>query len=179
MNKYSYISDGIKYIRVSKAKARKHYNTNAGIIAFCPCNLNPGSQWGVVSYITPWERENGETFDKLVNAFEFYNCTNNETGKRAAFYIADNETLVDIKTMFRFGRMTKCEKQVIEFLNNEYTFCGTFTELTAALDRNVTDISNVRKTVLGLEKRNIIHITQYNNEDFKIFSLCDDWEKRL
>ena len=46
---------------------------------------------------TPWHLEinvnknfegyNGVSFEKAVNAFEIYNCTDNETGRYTAFYI--------------------------------------------------------------------------------------------
>ena len=39
--------------------------------------------WGYPPHLN-WEPD--QDFDKVVNAFEYYNCTNSETGYYAAFY---------------------------------------------------------------------------------------------
>ena len=36
-----------------------------------------------------FSNECGDPFDKVVNAFEYYNCGYNETGLYAAYYIDD------------------------------------------------------------------------------------------
>ncbi len=48
-------------------------------------NLVPGGMWGNGCIIT---KEEGRTFDQVLNAFEYYNC-NNETGNYTAFYIEE------------------------------------------------------------------------------------------
>lgn len=70
------------YIRVSKRKARKIFE-NGDAIYFCPVNLRPGKPYHpeILYYNT------GLRFNYAVDSFEFFNCTNTETGKYAAFYI--------------------------------------------------------------------------------------------
>lgn len=72
--------------RISKTVARKLYNTGRDVL-FIPCNLNPENNFYNLGI---WENKKlasqYDSFEKLVNSFEFYNC-NNETGKYTAFYI--------------------------------------------------------------------------------------------
>lgn len=79
MNKYTI--DG--YTRISKARARKMFN-NGETVYFCARNLRPGKPWYPESAINKERAFN--TFENVVNAFEFYNCVNSETGKYTAFY---------------------------------------------------------------------------------------------
>ena len=85
MNRYI-ISDDVKktrYERITKAAARKLFN-NGGKIYICACNLRPGWPW----YPEIWiDNSVDPDFEKHVNAFTFYNCINNETGKYASYYI--------------------------------------------------------------------------------------------
>jgi hypothetical protein len=81
-----------RYKRINKTTARREYTAGKKIV-FCPSNLRPFSFWNP-QFITDKATEeeiNGEPqdFDKIVNAFEYYNCTNTETGKYTAFYIAE------------------------------------------------------------------------------------------
>lgn len=66
--------------RINKAQARKIYN-NGGSVTIVPCNLRPG-MWGV-----DISNAGGYTFDQVVNAFSYYNCTGSEVGRYPAFYI--------------------------------------------------------------------------------------------
>lgn len=72
--------------RISKTVARKLYNAGYNVL-FIPCNLNPENNFYNLGI---WENKNlagqYDSFEKLVNSFEYYNC-NNETGKYTAFYI--------------------------------------------------------------------------------------------
>lgn len=72
--------------RISKTVARKLYNAGRDVL-FIPCNLNPENNFYNLGI---WENKTlvgqYDSFEKLVNSFEFYNC-NNETGKYTAFYI--------------------------------------------------------------------------------------------
>lgn len=72
--------------RISKTAARKLYNAGRDVL-FIPCNLNPENNFYNLGI---WENKmlvgQYDSFEKLVNSFEFYNC-NNETGKYTAFYI--------------------------------------------------------------------------------------------
>lgn len=71
----------------NKGTARKLFRQGTKIILF-PCKANITSPWwsgGVVIC-----REDGDTFDHLVNAFEFYNC-NAEVGYYAHYYMEEGE----------------------------------------------------------------------------------------
>lgn len=76
------------YMRISKRAAKKIWNNgeNETVIYFCPVNLRPGWPWNpeIAFYKT------GENFEKSVAAFEYYNCTCNETGRYTAFYIMED-----------------------------------------------------------------------------------------
>ena len=83
MNNYSYTKDGFTFRRVNKAKARAAYNNGLSVV-FCPCNLRPGSIWHPETILN---NKSGETFETALNAFEYYNIRDNETGRYTAFYI--------------------------------------------------------------------------------------------
>ncbi len=80
----NYNFTGLK--RINKTIARKIYN-NGGEVLFIPCLLNPLNNFYCLGI---WENKDlqgqYDSFDNLVNHFEWYNC-NNETGKYTAFYI--------------------------------------------------------------------------------------------
>lgn len=69
----------IKYKRVNKTTARRAFNEGC-VVVLCPSNLRPFSPWhneaGVIK-----DRCEGADFEKVVNAFSYYNCINNETGR--------------------------------------------------------------------------------------------------
>lgn len=74
--------------KINKAAARKLFSKHKEFW-IVPCNLRP--EYGVLIGATGHtydEIESGfkNTFDKLVNQFEYYNC-NNETGRYSAFYL--------------------------------------------------------------------------------------------
>ena len=79
-----YTIDG--YTRVSKARARKMYN-DGETVYFCACNLRPGKPY--FPEIAVNKEYDFQMFENRINAFEFYNCTCNETGRYAAFYIKE------------------------------------------------------------------------------------------
>lgn len=96
MNKYSFRDcNGRTWERVNKSRARNAYN-NGLTVLFCPVNLNPFSEYytsvminisddidiGISSRFT---KEN--SFERVLNAFDYYNCTDNETGHYTAFYL--------------------------------------------------------------------------------------------
>ena len=75
------------YSRISKARARKEFNMGNDVYIM-PVNMSPVNGW-VLPYcanIFAWYTESN-SFDSIVNAFEFYNCNGGEMGKYAAFYI--------------------------------------------------------------------------------------------
>lgn len=70
-------------IRINKPTARKLFRQGKVIHLF-PCKANIDSPWwngGVQISL-----EDGDTFDHLVNAFEWYNC-NCETGYYTHYYV--------------------------------------------------------------------------------------------
>ena len=79
MNEYS----GKCFTRISKAAARKMYESGAEVFAL-PCKLNPEGL-----YFKPFgfqkDEESGALFDSVVNAATFYQC-NYECGYYLAFY---------------------------------------------------------------------------------------------
>lgn len=87
MRQYTFTENGFTFERVDKKQARKAYN-NGLTVRFCPCNLRPGSPFRFdMDMNRAQENCAGVDFEKLLNAFEFYNCTNTETGRYTAFYI--------------------------------------------------------------------------------------------
>lgn len=85
MRKYN--DNGLE--RVSKKTAERLYNMGFKVL-FCPCNLSPVSPWGVGVWM---DNSGGEGFNRLINEFEYYNCTNAETGKYTAFYVGEMKGL--------------------------------------------------------------------------------------
>lgn len=79
MRKYN---DG-RYARITKTEARRRFDSGEAI-ALCASNLRPGAPWNPEVIV----KRGGfyEHFDNKVNCFEFYNCINSETGRKAAFY---------------------------------------------------------------------------------------------
>lgn len=73
------------FARINKKQARAAYN-NGLTVVFCPCNLHPFTNAGFGCDVN---RETSERapFETVLNAFEWYNCANTETGKYTAFYI--------------------------------------------------------------------------------------------
>ena len=71
-----------RYIRISKAYARRYYNAGQSLF-FCPVNLTPENSPALL--YEPFDRS--LPFDVHVSLFEVYNCTTIETGRYTAFYI--------------------------------------------------------------------------------------------
>lgn len=87
MRKYNFSVDGFNFERITKKAARIAYN-NGLTVLFCPVNLRPGSFWRLDMPMNKAQLNcAGVTFEKLLNEYEFYNCTNSETGRYTAFYI--------------------------------------------------------------------------------------------
>ena len=81
--------NGVIYRQIYKKEARKLYNEGKDIVC-CACNLRPFGMFGlecVISqqYYLDWTED---SFDKAVNSFEFYNCTDSYTGRYASYYVA-------------------------------------------------------------------------------------------
>lgn len=88
MHKYTFKDKtGAAYTRVNKAVARKAWN-NGEQLLMVPARVRPDNMWGIgVIVETGSGSRPGESFDKFVNEFEYYNCSYNELGKYAAFYL--------------------------------------------------------------------------------------------
>ena len=72
------------YKRITKRTAIKLYEMGQPVL-FCPVKLIPGGVWGSGCIVT---KEEGRTFEQVLNAFEYYNCSNS-TGCYTAFYIKE------------------------------------------------------------------------------------------
>ena len=79
MNAYN----GSRYERITKAAAKKQYESGAEVYA-APCKMNPESVW-----FSPFgfqiNEENGADFQNVVDAATYYQC-NYETGYYLAYY---------------------------------------------------------------------------------------------
>ena len=82
MRKYIFSNEGNTWERVTKKQARAAYNSGLTIL-LCPSKMRPFTPWHLEAYV-----DNGfcDTFDAVVNGFEYYNC-NSETGRYTAFYV--------------------------------------------------------------------------------------------
>lgn len=87
-NSYIY-KGGREFKRVTRTKAKALYNMGKAVL-LVPCNLNPDSLF--VGLYDLRKEENETPFETAVNAFEYYNCINTETGRYTAFYIP-NKTI--------------------------------------------------------------------------------------
>ena len=87
-NLYIY-KGGLEFKRITRAKAKALYNMGKAVLLI-PCNLNPANIF--VGFYDLRKEDNETPFENAVNAFEYYNCTNNETGYYTAFYIP-NKTI--------------------------------------------------------------------------------------
>ena len=75
--------NGFEFKRINKQKARKAFD-NGLIVVLTPCKMNPhfiGAAW----YETNRNHVTHD-FDKMVNAFEYYNCIE-EVGRYASYFI--------------------------------------------------------------------------------------------
>lgn len=85
MNNYTFNLNGFEYMRISKRKARTLYNIGFEVL-LNPVNFRLDNFWQTY-FIAQKGTENKRDFDTLCNAFEYYNCNDNESGKYTAFYI--------------------------------------------------------------------------------------------
>lgn len=91
MRKYTFTEKGFAFERIDKKTARAAY-MNGLTIVICPCNLRPFTPWHNEQALNRKSREHfavdeigvKNDFNGWLNSFEYYNCTNAETGKYAA-----------------------------------------------------------------------------------------------
>ena len=75
---------GREFKRITRTKAKALYNMGKAVL-LVPCNLNPNNIF--VGFYDLRKEDSKTPFESAINAFEYYNCTNNETGRYTAFYI--------------------------------------------------------------------------------------------
>ena len=97
MNNYEFTDkSGATYKRINKKQAGREYLAGNTII-LCPCNLRPFSPWAPEFPLNRKMREQfiideigaKNDFYNYVASYEYYNCTNSQTGKYTAYYIAE------------------------------------------------------------------------------------------
>jgi len=96
MNQIQARDGNTMFKRVSKAAARKLYESGAPVV-LCPVKLFPFGGFRP-SFLVQRNKAEEESrakygldvpgFNDVVQDFEWYNCNLNETGKYAAFYVA-------------------------------------------------------------------------------------------
>lgn len=77
------------YTRISKIEARKRH-MQGKIVLMIPSKLHPDN-----IYMAALKMNNQESFDIVLNAFEYYNC-NRESGKYTSFYILSDNTKMGV-----------------------------------------------------------------------------------
>lgn len=85
MRQYTYTYGGRTYTRISKAKARAAYNAGLEVV-ICPVNLKTGALWYQEAHVDK-ESSGNESFENLLNAFEFYHICKTKANRYTAFYI--------------------------------------------------------------------------------------------
>ena len=74
-------NDGNNWIRISKAQAKKLFESGQNIV-FCPCKSRP---FGWIPSGIVMEKDDYESFQERVSSFKLCLC-NAETGKYVSFY---------------------------------------------------------------------------------------------
>lgn len=110
-NVYIY-KGGREFKRVTRTTAKKLYNMGKAVL-LVPCNLNPDGLF--VGLYDLRKKESETPFETAVNAFEYYNCTNTETGRYTAFYIP-NRTI----DAFTGGDVTSDTLHTLETYDDSY-----------------------------------------------------------
>lgn len=75
------------YKRINKAMARRLFN-NGTPVYILPCKVRLDNAWFKPAMINRNNLDN-ESFEKIINAFEYYNCSYNELGKYASYYLKE------------------------------------------------------------------------------------------
>lgn len=80
--------------RINKTLARKLYNCGYNInLVPCKCALDNNMAKTCVNIMQNNDEYNtfGNSFDAVVNEFEYYNCCYGETGKYSHFYVEEKD----------------------------------------------------------------------------------------
>lgn len=83
MREYTFTDGGYTFERIDKKAARRAYKNGLRVL-LCPVNLRPGKPYHPETSISG---KAPATFEEALNAFEYYNIRDNETGRYTAFYI--------------------------------------------------------------------------------------------
>lgn len=86
MNRITVTEKGKTYTRIDRRVAKRRYYSNKPVL-LVPCKCHPLSS--MASAPTTLKSCEGATFERLENAFIYYNCGYSETGRRVAFYAVD------------------------------------------------------------------------------------------
>lgn len=79
-----------RYKKIDKRNARKRWNNGESIL-LVPCKHNPNSNlYFVFGSLVNKSDADCDTFDSVVNQFEYYNCQYGELGRYAAYYIKED-----------------------------------------------------------------------------------------
>lgn len=85
MRQRTYTDGGKTYTRISKAKARAAYNAGLEVV-LCPVNLKPGVLWYQETHVDK-ESSGNESFENVLNFFEFYHICKTKANRYTAFYV--------------------------------------------------------------------------------------------
>lgn len=86
MRKESFEKDGKEYVRISKSKAKRLFESGKTIFLF-PVNMNINSMWACPTSIRAKE---DIKFNDYIYAFIYYNCCP-ELGEYPKFFVSESE----------------------------------------------------------------------------------------
>lgn len=97
MTQFTFTTNGQRYMRISKAQARKRFNADQ-TFQICPVKMRPGGPFCMDMLVDPkhikQERSLTSTyptleslFDATVTDFCYYNANCHETGTYTAYYV--------------------------------------------------------------------------------------------
>lgn len=133
MNKCSFTDNGRTFERVSMAAARRAF-IDGFTIAFCPSNLRPGAPWHP-EYITSREMRRDyiaddigakNDFHNLLKSFEYYNCTDMETGRYTAFFLETGSNYIHLSfsdgsnPWIFYGNALECMEELDKWKKHYY-----------------------------------------------------------
>jgi hypothetical protein len=104
MNKLIAYDGDVKYVRVSKAAARKAYDAGQPVV-LCPVKLAPFGGFRPSVMVQHHDRFDG-TFDKVLDNFLYWNCQLHETGYYASYWVQSVKPAVstyDVEVTDTFG----------------------------------------------------------------------------
>ena len=133
MRNYSFETkhNGYKYTfrRINKTVAEKAYNDGLTVL-FCPCNLRPDNNYYGLSMDVNriFQNCDFQPFQTVLNAYEVYNCMNDETGRYTAFYIPVTD---EIKSYTDYDKPGKLENYDHRYMRLYYSVKPAFNGMIA------------------------------------------------